>query len=190
MPAIYWCFTCICYFILHFWTKCSHWITSINVLLGYACLPGSSGQWYKWPDWHFMERYWCPKRYFTCQSNNYLTFAATRIDRKVRFLGERFEVYIIKRMDRAAEKWMRRRGGGGGGQYPPRLLRNRLILVYVVYNDWQCSFSNKGSFQFTPAQMGGLVTGAILGALIAVSLVIWCNRQIRIRMEKKGLVSG
>ena len=87
VPAIYWCFTGICYFILHFWTKCSHWIISINILLGYACLPGSSGQWYKWPDWYFMERSWCPKRYFTCQSNNYLTFAATRIDRKVRFLG-------------------------------------------------------------------------------------------------------
>lgn len=87
VPAIYWWFTCICYFILHFWTKCSHWIISLNILLGYACLPGSSGQWYKWPDWHFMERSWCPKRYITCQSNSYLTFAAISIDRKIRFLG-------------------------------------------------------------------------------------------------------
>ncbi|KAM7440905.1 hypothetical protein ABFA07_009896, partial [Porites harrisoni] len=55
---------------------------------------------------------------------------------------------------------------------------------------WKDPDVQNGSFQFTPAQMGGLVTGAILGALIAVSLVIWCNRQIRIRMKKRDLVSG
>ena len=38
-------------------------LDNFNVLLGYACLPGSSGQRYKWSDWHFMERSRCPKRY-------------------------------------------------------------------------------------------------------------------------------
>lgn len=50
--------------------------------------------------------------------------------------------------------------------------------------------NDKGSFKFTPAQMGGLIGGVILGALIAVGLMIWCNKQRRIRMEKRGLVSG
>ena len=58
------------------------------------------------------------------------------------------------------------------------------------YNDSQCSFSDKGSFKFTPAQMGGLIGGVILGALVAVCLMIWCNKQRRRRMEKRGLVSG
>ena len=64
LQAIYWCLTCICYFISHFWTKQVFSLYHFNILLGYACLPGSSGQRYKWSDWHFMERSRCPKRYF------------------------------------------------------------------------------------------------------------------------------
>ena len=64
LQAIYWCLTCICYFISNFWNKQVFSLYNFNILLGYACLPGSSGQRCKWSDWHFMERSRCPKRYF------------------------------------------------------------------------------------------------------------------------------
>ena len=48
--------------------------------------------------------------------------------------------------------------------------------------------ADKGSFKFTPAQMGGRIVGVILGALIAACLMIWCNIQRKTRMEKRGLV--